>query len=160
MGQNDFFSNEKSVTVAAATDVKIEFVGADGSSQVLKEKTPLKAGEILDATRLSKAALVAFYEQQIARAGCGNCPVIKGNGHGLWDRLLGFVAFRVRIAVHDDVAEEVQQLGRAVAARREIEQLRRGVEHRRCCLAAAEFLVLNDVFEERYVGLHAADAKF
>jgi isocitrate dehydrogenase len=69
MGQDDFFSNEKSVTVDAATDVKIEFVPADGSAaKVLKEKTPLKAGEILDATKLSKSALIAFFEQQIARA--------------------------------------------------------------------------------------------
>src|SRR6202000_2995462 len=50
MGQDDFFSNEKSVTVAAATEVKIEFVGADGQVKGLKEKTSLKAGEILDAT--------------------------------------------------------------------------------------------------------------
>jgi isocitrate dehydrogenase len=68
MGENDFFSNEKSVTVAAATDVRIEFVAADGTVKVLKDKTPLKAGEILDGTVLRKAALVAFYEQQIARA--------------------------------------------------------------------------------------------
>ncbi len=68
MGQNDFFSNEKSVTVPAATDVKIEFVAADGKITVLKEKTPLKAGEILDGTVLRKAALVSFYEQQLARA--------------------------------------------------------------------------------------------
>ncbi len=68
MGENDFFSSEKSVTVPAATDVKIEFIGADGASKVLKDKTPLKAGEILDATRMSKRGLVAFYEEQIARA--------------------------------------------------------------------------------------------
>jgi isocitrate dehydrogenase len=68
MGKDDFFSNEKSVTLSDATDVKIEFVGADGSVKVLKEKTPLRAGEILDGTRLSKKALVAFLEQQIAKA--------------------------------------------------------------------------------------------
>lgn len=68
MGQNDFFSNEKSVTVATATDAKIEFVGTDGKVVVLKDKTPLKAGEILDGTVLRKSALVAFYEEQIARA--------------------------------------------------------------------------------------------
>jgi isocitrate dehydrogenase len=39
----------------------------DGSTKVLKE-TPLKAGEILDGTKMSKKALVAFYEQQIAKA--------------------------------------------------------------------------------------------
>jgi isocitrate dehydrogenase len=54
--------------VAAATDVKIEFVGADGKVVVLKDKTPLKAGEILDGTVIRKSALVAFYERQIARA--------------------------------------------------------------------------------------------
>jgi len=68
MGESDFFSNEKSVTVAAATDVRIEFVAANGSVKVLKDKTPLKAGEIIDGTVLRKTALVAFYEQQIARA--------------------------------------------------------------------------------------------
>ena len=68
MGENDFFSNEKSVTVAAATDVRIEFVDSNGKVVVLKDKTPLKAGEIIDGTVLRKAALVAFYEQQIARA--------------------------------------------------------------------------------------------
>jgi len=68
MGKDDFFSNEKSLTVAAATTVRIEFVGSDGSVKILKEKTPLKAGEILDATVLRKAALVAFLEQQVARA--------------------------------------------------------------------------------------------
>ncbi len=69
MGQHDFFSNEKSVTVPAATTVKIEFLPAAGAKPVvLKEKTPLKAGEILDGTVMSKRALIAFYEEQIARA--------------------------------------------------------------------------------------------
>ncbi len=67
-GNGDFFSNEKSVTVDAATDVKIEFIGADGTSKVLKESTPLKAGEILDGTFMSKAALVDFLGGQIAKA--------------------------------------------------------------------------------------------
>ncbi|HEY5892650.1 MAG TPA: NADP-dependent isocitrate dehydrogenase, partial [Chthoniobacterales bacterium] len=70
-GVGDFFSNEKSVTVPAATEVKIEFIGKDGSSKVLKEKTPFKAGEILDGTFISKKALVAFLEQQIAKAKAG-----------------------------------------------------------------------------------------
>ena len=68
MGKDDFFANERSVTVPAATTVKIEFVGADGTSKVLKEKTPLKAGEILDATVMRKSALVSFIETQIAKA--------------------------------------------------------------------------------------------
>ncbi len=68
MGRDDFFANEKSVTVPAPTTVKIEFVGADGTVRVLKDKLPLLAGEILDATFLSKRALIAFLEQQIAEA--------------------------------------------------------------------------------------------
>ncbi|MDZ4286628.1 MAG: NADP-dependent isocitrate dehydrogenase, partial [Prosthecobacter sp.] len=68
MGKDDFFSNEKSVVVPDATTVKIEFIGADGAAKVLKDKTPLKAGEILDATVLSKQALVSFLESQIAKA--------------------------------------------------------------------------------------------
>jgi isocitrate dehydrogenase len=68
MGRDDFFSNEKSVVVPAATSVRIEWVGTDGSVKVLKDKTSLKAGEILDGTVLRKKALTAFLEQQIARA--------------------------------------------------------------------------------------------
>ena len=77
MGHDDFFSNEKSVTVPAATTVRIEFlpspelvegVPVQKPTIVLKDKTPLKAGEILDATFMSKNALGAFYAQQMARA--------------------------------------------------------------------------------------------
>jgi len=68
MGKDDFFANEKSVTLAAATTAKIEFVAADGTVKVLLPKLALKAGEILDGTVMRKAALVAFYEQQIAKA--------------------------------------------------------------------------------------------
>ena len=68
MGRDDFFSNEKSVTVSEATDVKIEFTDENGSVTVLKESTPLKAGEILDGTFMSKAALLNFLADQIAKA--------------------------------------------------------------------------------------------
>ena len=68
MGQNDFFSNEKSVTVAEATNVKIEYHGLDGTELVLKPSIPLKAGEILDGSFLSKAALLNFLAEQIAKA--------------------------------------------------------------------------------------------
>ena len=68
MDKNDFFSNEKSVTLPEETEVKIEFVGGDGATTVLKEKTPLKAGEIIDSTVMSKKALISFLEQQIVKA--------------------------------------------------------------------------------------------
>jgi len=68
MGADDFFSNEKSVTVPAATNARIEFAGADGAVKILLPKLALKAGEIIDGTFMSRKALVAFYEQQIAQA--------------------------------------------------------------------------------------------
>jgi isocitrate dehydrogenase len=68
MGKDDFFSNEKSVTVPAATDAKITFHAVDGSTKVLKESTALKAGEVLDATKMSKKALLAFLAAQMKAA--------------------------------------------------------------------------------------------
>ena len=68
MSGNDFYGSEKSVTVESATDVKIEFVGEDGSSKVLKASTPLEAGEIIDASVMSVSALKSFIAEQIADA--------------------------------------------------------------------------------------------
>jgi isocitrate dehydrogenase len=77
MGHDDFFSNEKSLTVASPTTVRIEFVPSpelvEGVSTpkpvvILKDNLPLKAGEIFDATFMSKKALGAFFAQQIAKA--------------------------------------------------------------------------------------------
>jgi len=68
-GKGDFFSNEKSVTLGGeATVVRIELVAEDGSVQVLKESTPLLPGEILDATFLSRNALIDFLTGQLAAA--------------------------------------------------------------------------------------------
>lgn len=67
MGVNDFASNEKSVTVSKAGTVNIQLVGANGTT-VLKEAVPVLEGEIIDGTFMSKKALVAFFEQQIADA--------------------------------------------------------------------------------------------
>ena len=68
MKGGDFRSNEKSTTIPAATTAKIEFVGADGKTTVLKEKVALQAGEVLDATFMSVKALRTFLEQQIEDA--------------------------------------------------------------------------------------------
>lgn len=65
MSEADFFGNEKSVTLPAATTAKIELVAADGSSTVLKEGLALQAGEVLDATYMSVQALRSFLEEQI-----------------------------------------------------------------------------------------------
>ncbi|GKS57269.1 isocitrate dehydrogenase [Nitrospira sp.] len=68
MKGGDFRSNEKSITVQAATTAKIEFVGADGKATVLKDKIALQAGEVLDATFMSVKALRTFLEEQIEDA--------------------------------------------------------------------------------------------
>ena len=68
MGSNDFFSNEKSVTLPAATTAKIEFTPAGGAPSVLKDGLKLQADEILDATFMSRKALEAFLAAQIAAA--------------------------------------------------------------------------------------------
>jgi isocitrate dehydrogenase len=68
MADGDFFSNEISTTMAQATDARIVFTANDGSETVLKEKLPLEAGEIVDATFMGKKALVKFLEQQVAEA--------------------------------------------------------------------------------------------
>ncbi len=68
MKGGDFRSNEKSMTTTAATDARIEFVGQDGKTTVLKPKVALQAGEVIDATFMSKRALRQFLEEQIEDA--------------------------------------------------------------------------------------------
>ncbi|MBI3805688.1 MAG: NADP-dependent isocitrate dehydrogenase [Nitrospirae bacterium] len=65
MTKGDFRSNEKSTTVAEATEARIEFVGQDGKITVLKPKVTMKAGEVIDATFMSRKALREFIEAQI-----------------------------------------------------------------------------------------------
>lgn len=68
MTSGDFYSNERSTTMAKATEARIEFVDEGGNISVLKEKLPLQAGEVIDTTFMSKKALVKFYEEQIEDA--------------------------------------------------------------------------------------------
>ncbi|MFL9938237.1 NADP-dependent isocitrate dehydrogenase [Paraburkholderia graminis] len=65
MSGGDFYGSEKSALIAAAGTVKIELTAADGTKTVLKEKTPVQAGEIIDASVLSKNALRSFIESEI-----------------------------------------------------------------------------------------------
>lgn len=67
MASGDFASNEKSVTLAQAGNVNIQLVSANGTT-VLKKAVPVLEGEIIDATLMSKKALTAFLEAQIADA--------------------------------------------------------------------------------------------
>ena len=68
MPANDFYGNEKSVTVADATTVKFELVQADGAVTVLKEGLSLLAGETIDGTFMSAKALRSFLAEQIAQS--------------------------------------------------------------------------------------------
>src|SRR3954469_3392786 len=68
MSAGDYYGSEVSTTVAAATNARIELVGADGAVTVLKAKTPIQAGEIIDAAVMSGKALRAFFAEQIEAA--------------------------------------------------------------------------------------------
>jgi len=68
MTGGDYFGNERSVTVQAPTEMRIEFVSREGAVSLLKEGVPLQAGEIVDATVMSVAALRAFYAEQVEAA--------------------------------------------------------------------------------------------
>ncbi|MBN6102802.1 NADP-dependent isocitrate dehydrogenase [Xanthomonas sp. CFBP 8703] len=68
MDAGDFYGSERSVLIEQAGSVKIELVGKDGAVTVLKEKTAVQAGEIIDAAVMSKRALASFVQAQIADA--------------------------------------------------------------------------------------------
>ncbi|MEZ4664730.1 MAG: NADP-dependent isocitrate dehydrogenase [Caldilineaceae bacterium] len=65
MQSGDFYGGEQSVVIAQPGNVKIEFVGQDGAAAVLKAKTPVLAGEVIDAAVMSCQALRAFYAAEI-----------------------------------------------------------------------------------------------
>jgi len=68
MSSGDFASNEKSTTMKEATSARIEFVDGGGNVTVLKDKLPLQAGEVIDATFMSKKALTEFLARQVEDA--------------------------------------------------------------------------------------------
>ncbi|QEG43741.1 NADP-dependent isocitrate dehydrogenase [Roseimaritima ulvae] len=68
MPDGDFYGSEQSHVMDAAGAVRIELVGADGQTEVLKEKLELQAGEVIDGSRMSCQALRKFLADQIAEA--------------------------------------------------------------------------------------------
>jgi len=68
MSEGDFAHNEKSYTTPAATTVKIVHTDTEGNTTVLKDNLALQAEEIIDATVMSKKALLAFLEREIKDA--------------------------------------------------------------------------------------------
>ncbi|WP_445928853.1 NADP-dependent isocitrate dehydrogenase [Marinimicrobium sp. C2-29] len=68
MSHGDFYGSEQSTLVEKGTDVKIQLVTGEGETRVLKEKTALLDGEIIDTAVMSKKALQEFLEAQIEDA--------------------------------------------------------------------------------------------
>ena len=68
MHGGDFYSNEKSMTMAKACDVKMDLVTKSGKTIVLKQKIGLQEGEVIDSMYMSKKALCAFYEEEMEDA--------------------------------------------------------------------------------------------
>ena len=68
MSSGDFRANERSVTIADAGTIRIEHVAADGATTVLKPDFEVLAGEIIDATVMSKSALDSFLAEQVEAA--------------------------------------------------------------------------------------------
>ncbi|WP_413704442.1 NADP-dependent isocitrate dehydrogenase [Pseudomonas sp. Pseusp16] len=68
MSTGDFYGSEKAALIDAADAVKIELIAQDGTSTVLKEKTTVQAGEILDCAVMSKNALRSFIAAEIEDA--------------------------------------------------------------------------------------------
>ena len=68
MDSGDFRHNEQSVTIEADDTLRIEHVDADGNVTVLKESVPVLAGEVVDASYMSAAALQSFLAEQVADA--------------------------------------------------------------------------------------------
>ncbi len=65
MSKGDFFHNEQAVTMSAADTLRVEHTDTDGNVTVLAESIPVLAGEVVDATFMSKRALVAFLAEQV-----------------------------------------------------------------------------------------------
>ena len=72
MSDKDFYGSEKSTTIGAATNVRIEFVDSAGAVKVLKQSIPLLEGEVIDCAAMNVAALRKFYVEQMAAAKADN----------------------------------------------------------------------------------------
>ena len=70
MSGGDFFANEKSTTITEQTAGKgrIEFVGEDGSTTVLKDSVTFDKGDVVDASKMSAGALRQFFKEQVEEA--------------------------------------------------------------------------------------------
>lgn len=68
MNEGDFYGSEQSVAIPEATTFKIVFEAKDGTTKVLKDTTPLKAGEIIDSSVMNLKSLKQFIANEIEDA--------------------------------------------------------------------------------------------
>merc|ERR1719161_2247983 len=68
MTEGDFFSHEKSLTMPAACEARIELISEEGTVKVLKDKLPLQKGEVVDASFMNCKMLREFFEREIEDA--------------------------------------------------------------------------------------------
>lgn len=114
LSDGDFYGSEQSVTIESAGNAKISFLGNDGSTKVLKENTPLQAGEIIDASKMSRKKLVEFFENEIESAKSADVLFsvhLKATMMKVSDPIIFGVAVSVFFAPviekHADVLEEI-----------------------------------------------------
>lgn len=72
MDEGDFYGSEKSVTVSEPTTFRIEFTDNQGNTKILKDNSPLKAGEVIDSSVLSISKLKQFIAKEIEDAKAKN----------------------------------------------------------------------------------------
>ena len=68
MRDGDYYSSEQSHVCSTENDVRIEHVDANGTVTVLKQSTPVQAGEVIDSSVMSRAAIRGFFEEEIEAA--------------------------------------------------------------------------------------------
>lgn len=68
MNGGDFYGSEQSVTIPEATTFKIVFEAKDGTTRILKDTSPLKAGEIIDSSVMNLKSLKQFIANEIEDA--------------------------------------------------------------------------------------------
>lgn len=115
MSGDDFYGSEQSVVMPKAGNVKIQWLKTDGSIEVLKEKTSLLAGEIIDSSRMKAKALKAFFAQEIADAkeqGVLFSLHLKATMMKVSDPVMFGYAVSVYYAeVFEKYAQEMEQIG-------------------------------------------------
>ena len=115
MTAGDFAHNEKSVTIVAATTVKIQHTDTNGNTTLLKDNLDLQQGEIIDATVLSKKALLSFLEAQVTDAKATNVLFslhLKATMMKVSDPIIFGHSVRVFFAdVFDKHAEILEEIG-------------------------------------------------